>query len=326
MSEDYYQILNVEKGATDDEIKQAYRKLAKIHHPDKGGDKELFQKIQNAYDTLSDTEKRAQYDSPMSSMFSGGGGFPFNMDVNNMVNSFFGQNIFSQKKQNLYYICKVKLSDVYVGIIKKFSIKRDKFCSHCIIDCSNCNGSGKITQQNHMGPFIQICTMPCNICSGTCKSKQVSCDVCDSKGFITEQKIVEINVYKGMENNTEFTYTGWGTQGSNNNETSGDLIVRIEIEKDEHFERIGLNLIYNTNITLKESLVGKNIIIPHFDGNIKENISIFGIINPNKTYTIPNKGLIKDNQTGDLHIKFEIIYPNKKLSNEDKNIIDKIDF
>jgi DnaJ-class molecular chaperone len=330
MAEDYYKILGVEKNATDDQIKHAYRKLAKQHHPDKGGNKDVFQQIQNAYDTLSDPVKRSQYDSPMSQAFPGfpgGGGFGFDMSdiVNNMFGGGGGNNLFKRnvKKEDVYHICKIKLSDVYFGTTKKFNIKRDTICEECIINCSTCNGKGVVQQQIQMGPFIQISQSMCTGCNGSKTNKKTVCDKCNSNGFINEQRLIEIDIYKGIENDTEFVFSEWGKQATNKNETSGNLIVKVQIEPDLNFKREGMNLIYTQNLTLKESIIGKTFTVPHFDGEFVQNTRNFGIIDPSKTYVMKNKGI---DAKGNLCFKFTITYPGKKLTDEEIKIIDSINF
>ena len=338
MADDYYKILGIDKNATDDQIKQAYRKLAKQHHPDKGGNKEVFQSIQSAYDTLSDPAKRSQYDSPIPGGFQGGfpgGGFGFaNVDVSDFVNNMFGSggpgSLFKNrnvKKDDVYHICKIKLFDVYFGTTKKFNVKRDIICNDCIIDCSTCKGTGKISKQNQVGPFIQVAQYECNQCNGMKTTKKSSCEKCDSKGFITEQKLIEINIYKGIENNTEFVYTEWGKQATNRNEISGNLIVKINIDTDVNFKRDGLNLIFHQTLTLKESIIGKIIEIPHFEGAFLQNTKNFGIIDPNKTYVLKNKGIINSKGVkGNLCFRFTITYPNKKITDDEIKIIESINF
>jgi molecular chaperone DnaJ len=322
MSTDYYKILNVSKNASQDEIKQSYKKLAREFHPDKNNNttKEKFQEIQNAYETLSDPEKRQQYDNPQpdfGSMFGGGGGgFPFEFgNMFNMGGMNRGGGV--SKKPNLQHICKITLKDVYTGILKRFNIKRDIQCNKCTKNCTQCNGTGMSVQRIQVGPFMQIVQNKCANCNaGKVRNISLRCSDCDSKGFKNEIKLIEIDIPKGVENNKIYTYEEWGTQPSRENEVAGDLLVIIQIEEDKNFKRNGLNLIYETQISLKESIVGKIISIPHFKENIDINISNFGVINPNKFYNMDDLGLLDSyNNKGKLILKFNISYPDKKLFN-----------
>ena len=316
--DNYYDILGVSKSATLDEIKQSYKKLAKEFHPDKNRSKsidttEKFQQIQTAYETLSDPEKKNQYDNPC---FNFGGGGISSSDI--FSNIFRGFSVKSDiKKSHVTHNCKITLDEVFTGITKKFNIKRDLKCNICKITCSICNGQGMVTQHIQMGPFTQIINKPCHSCKSSGNVRKFGiCSICNSTGFITEIKQIQIVIPMGTENNKTYTFSDWGNQPTKPGEIPGDLIVIVLIEDHPYFKRHKLDLIYETEINLRESITGKNIIIPHFIGGIEINtISMFGVINPNKQYIIKNKGLIGDNKFGDLYIKFKITYPeNKKFS------------
>ena len=314
----YYNILGVNKNSTDEEIKHAFRNLAKTHHPDKGGDTKKFQEIQQAYDTLSDPQKRTEYDNPAPSLdnlfgnMGGGGGFPFGININMF------QRQQSNKKSDHHHVCKIKLEDVYTGIKKSFNLIRNFKCKGCKKNCSNCNGVGNIQQRIQIGPMIHILNQPCGLCKtvGTITTN-TECNICVNTGFIEEQKTIEINIPKGIENGYTFIYEDWGEQADKDNEKSGNLIISINIEKHNNFERKALDLHYNCNITLKESIIGKKITIPYFHEAFDIDISTYGIINPNKDYIVFQKGLenVKGNK-GSLYIKFNIKYPDTRILND----------
>ena len=316
----YYNILGLTKNASEDEIKQAYRNLAKTHHPDKGGNKEKFQEIQEAYDTLSDPQKKHIYDNPAPSfddIFGGGfGGFPFNMFQTHQ----------NRKKSDHYYTCNIKLDEVFTGLKKIFILKRNFKCKNCQKICTKCNGSGNNQQRVQIGPIIQILNQPCGSCnsSGKIKDSQ-NCDICTNKGTIEENKTIEINIPKGVENNHRFTYEEWGEQPDKDNENPGDLIINIVVQKHDHFERRGLDLYYTYDLTIKESIVGKKISIPYFSNSIEVDISEYGIINPAKEYIIFQKGLENvKGQKGSMYIKFNIKYPNKILNTTESQEINNL--
>jgi len=325
----YYDVLKVSKNATKEEIKSSYKKLAKIYHPDKNNEKdakEHFQKIQEAYEHLSDDEKKAQYDNPMPQN-------PFNfMNQNNMPG--FPFNIFQQhfnqqnnKKNDEIFICNITLSDVYFGTVKHFNIKKKYMCESCKIQCKNCNGSGVINGQKiQMGPFVQFLQQQCNVCSGNCVIRNnITCNNCNSSGFLNKEKNIEIHIPKGVENNKQYIYEGWGEQAVKSNEKSGDFIIRLNVENHDTFERENLNLIYKTQITLYESIIGKELTIPYFEDKIIVNVNTFGIINPEKEYIVLEKGLRNEmNQKGNLKIIFKIIYPEKTFNNDEIKDISKI--
>lgn len=321
MSE-YYKILGINENASEDEIKQAYRKLARTHHPDKGGDKEKFQKVQTAYENLTNPEKRANLNSENTHNFS----FNFNNhSFFDFHNQHHQQNNKTIQKKDFIYNFNIKLKDVYFGINKKLKLSRKVKCSKCVDTCHNCNGNGTCTKTVNMGPFQQIITQNCSNCSSSgIIKKNIECTLCEN-GEITESNIVEINVPIGVVDKKQIIFKGWGEQAKNKNELSGNFVVVINIEKDELFERKQMDLIFTVEMSLKECLIGKQIIIPHFSEDIHLNTSGFGIINPNIQYTIFNKGLRNENEKhGQLHLRFKIDYPSKTLNESQINAFKKL--
>ena len=319
---DYYNILGVSKESSSDDIKNAYRRLARTNHPDKGGDKDKFQKIHEAYETLSDTNKKNAYDNKDNINDSFGfGGFdhPFFKHHMRQEQQFV-------KKNDHVYNCKISLQEVFNGVTKKFRVHRNKFCKDCIINCLKCNGKGVITQHVQLGPFTQIIKNTCNQCNGSCKSnnKDKVCTTCNSSGNIQEEKLFEIQITPGIKNKERFIFEEWGEQPIKDNELPGSFIVIINIEDHEYFTRSNMDLLCKINVTFKETMIGKDIVIPHFSGNININTLGFGIINPNKEYMIHNKGLVdKDGKSGNLRIKFIIEYPERAFNNYEVEILNE---
>ena len=321
---DYYEILQIEKTATQDQIKQSYKKLAKIHHPDRGGDKEMFQKIQMAYETLSDEQKRKEYDNPIPDIFGGGGfpgGFPgggFPMGGGSFPFDFLFRGGNNKKKVNTNYLLKIKLSDVYFGLKKTLNVKHDIKCEKCNTKCNICNGTCKVKKVMSMGMMQIIQEQPCTNCNGYGITKSVNnCTECDNKGVKVKKNTIQINIPRGVEDGRQIVFEGLGEQPKTDNEIVGDFVVVIKIEDNNLFKREGLDLIYEKDITFKESVIGKEILIPHFEKEFKINTQTFGIINPNKRYVIYNKGIKNDNgNQGNLYIKFSVKYDEKILNEE----------
>lgn len=317
---DYYNILGVSKEASSDDIKNAYRRLARTNHPDKGGDKDKFQKIQEAYETLSDTNKKNAYDNKdnMDDPFSFGGfNHPF-------FKHHMHQEQQSVKKNDHLYNYKISLQEVFTGATKKFRVQRNRICKDCITSCSGCNGKGIVTQHVQLGPFTQIIKNTCNQCSGSGKSnnKGKVCSTCNSTGNVQEEKVFEIQITPGIKNKERFVFEDWGEQPIRDNELPGSFIVIINIEDHEYFTRSNMDLLCNVNLTFKETMIGKDIVIPHFSGDININTLGFGIINPNREYMIHNKGLVdKDGKCGNLRIKFIIAYPERAFNNYEVEIL-----
>jgi len=299
MSDNPYDILNIPRNSSEEEIKRAYKKLARENHPDKGGSKEKFQEINRAYEMLGNKGNNQQ-------------------DIFNMFNMFnqftnITRNNESKKLSNIYYNYNISLRDVYFGLEKKFKITVNINCNKCNIKCSQCDGLGKRTQYIKSGPFITNNTITCNKCSGIGKEYIKSdCKECND-GKINIDKVVNISIPVNVENGKQYIFSEWGEQAIRECDKSGDFIIVIMIDNDINFNRKGNDLYYSLNITLKESIIGKCITIPHFKEEFKLDLSGFGIINPNKRYTVYDKGM----PGGNLHILFNIEYPDRSLTKEE---------
>jgi DnaJ-class molecular chaperone len=323
---DYYNTLGVSKNSTPEDIKNAYKRLARTHHPDRGGNKEEFQKIQEAYETLSDNDKKNQYDNPgfgqnnMDNMFSFSG-FEHPFFNHHMRNN---NNNGTVKKNDHLYTCKITLRDVYYGITKRLKVHRNRICKSCIQNCNSCNGNGKITQHIQMGPFTQVVQNVCSNCNGSGgkSNNKNECLECNKTGYVEENNTFEINIKPGVNNGKKFIFDGWGEQPKKNNEIPGSFIVIVSIENDPFFTRNGLDLLCNIQLSYRDSIIGKNIIIQHFRGDIPLDTQGFGIINPNKNYILYNKGLLGENgSTGNLQIKFIIDYPERTFNKDEVSML-----
>jgi DnaJ-class molecular chaperone len=322
-SDNYYNILGISKDASEDDIKRAYRKLALKTHPDKnGGDDTMFKKINLAYETLSDPNKRNAYDNP--SMMPNIDGFPgdifehfmgsFNINMNMNINN---RHV---KRQSHVHRINIDLKDVHKGLIKTLKLKLNKICFNCLDICGSCNGSGNIVRVQQAGPFFQQIQTQCGNCNGMGQmtKKNINCMNCEGKNIKFEEHTVKVDIPKGVNNGYNIVFKGLGEQAQKSIEESGDLVVEIIVNEDPYFGREHNNLIYRCKVTLVESIIGKEVIVPHFDEHINMNINIFGIINPNKRYHIRGKGLGGD---GDLIFIFEVVYPDRILTNEEREFL-----
>jgi len=312
---DYYKTLNLNKNSSLEEIKISYKQLAKQYHPDKGGTTEKFQEIQIAYETLSDENKRREYDNINNNDFLPGNvqGFPFNFF--NFHNHHPANNVV--KKNNETYNCVITLKEAYFGIKKNFNIKRKYNCDKCNFACSNCNGTGfdKNNQRIQIGPFLHIQNQVCMSCNGSGIMRSLICVECNNSGLKFKEKNFDLFIPRGVESGKKYTYETWGEQATRKNEIPGDFIIMIIVEDDPHFKRNNLNLIYETDISLKDSIIGRDILIPFFDENIIFNTKKISIINPKKEYIISNKGLCNEiGHVGNLILKFRIVYPSRFLN------------
>lgn len=332
--EDYYGILGISKDASEDEIKKAYRKLALKTHPDKnGGDDTVFKKINLAYETLSDSDKRREYDNPNPfEHMGGGGGFPGGDIFEQLFRGMGGMNINVNingqrqggpvKRGNHLHRININLKDIHTGITKTLKLKTSKICFACKKQCGNCNGQGITMQVHRNGPFIQHVQSACGMCKGSGHIVNASnCQKCAGNGNINEENIVKVEIPKNAPYGYQVIFKGLGEQIQKENEEAGDLVVQINIEKDPYFEREENNLVYKCSLTLAETFLGKDILVPHFDEHFTVNSNIFGIINPNKRYHLKDKGL---GGKGDLIFVFEIIYPDKTLDSYDRESLKNV--
>ena len=311
---DYYKILEISNDATDEEVKKSYRKLALKYHPDKtGGNDEKFKEINEAYEILG-SDKRKQYDNPnvfnnsdnvMFEMFN-----QMNMQHNNQHNNGL------TKLPSFMHTINIPLKSVYFGLIKTLKINIVKHCLECLLVCQKCNGNGIITQMIQMGPFMQQIRQNCNMCNGSCTTKKInpSCNFCHGTYEKNEEKLLKIDIPIGVKSGHIIHFPELGQQVKKRGDRCGDLDIKIIIDKDIYFDREENNLIFKCKISLIESLIGKDIIVPHFDESVNININIFGCIDFNKRYHLKNKGL----KNGDLIFEFIYEYKNIELNTDQR--------
>jgi DnaJ homolog subfamily A member 2 len=340
-----YNALGVSKDASPDEIRKAYKKLAVQHHPDKGGDETKFKEISAAYEILSDDGKRAQYNqigdaglenggmqggggmpggmNPhdiFAQMFGGGGGMPhhdpfggFHFNMNMHHNMHQNQNRQDIRRSDNTHPIHISLAEAFHGIRKSIKLILTKTCCKCKTTCGDCQGVGMITEMHRVAIFTQMIQRPCGKCNGTgsMSNARKDCSECQGKCVYTEEKKQDIDIPKAVSHGHQIRLVGLGEQIQSSRETPGDLILQILIDEDKNFSRQNNDLIYKLTITFTESVIGKEITIPHFGGEIKMNIDTFGIIDPGKQYTVSGKGMTTQSN---LILSFTVKYPNPKKS------------
>jgi len=343
MTHKYYDILGVTKSSSKEEIKVAYKKLAMKNHPDKGGDPDKFKEISEAYQALSDDEKRSRYDQLGDDGYSQAGGGGQDFDPNSIFEQFFGGGggmggfhpFFGggarraparRKCRSVQHVIQVSNKDAYYGGNKVMKISLHKKCFKCLKECKNCQGSGAVNSMQRMGPFTTMVTNPCHICEGSGKIPQPNkeCESCKGKCEYTEEKIIDIQIPRGVSMGHQVKFDGFGEQAQNEEDIPGDLIFEVFVQPDPIFERNNLDLIYKNKISFKESLVGKMITIPQYDQDIQMDVSEFGVIQPNYDYIIPGKGMKSGSKVGNLLVRFTIDYPVKHLTEDVKNTLKEI--
>jgi molecular chaperone DnaJ len=270
--ENFYNILGVPKNATIDEIKRAYRNLAKQHHPDKGGDEEHFKKINEAYETLSDQEKRSQYDNPNKGHSFFGGFDPFE--------AFFNNKYKYKKAPEKIIDVEIKISELFNTKQKNITFKRNIACDDCggqggeKINCNKCGGEGFITQRQGIGMFVQIFKHPCGDCQGRGFNYVKTCNTCKGSTVKSITENFSFYIPEGIDTGQLLKLEG---RGDFNSGQYGDLYFRITIIPENNFEKSGNNLIYNMYLNLND-LKKDFLDIPYPGGN-------FRINNPNEIDT-----------------------------------------
>jgi DnaJ-class molecular chaperone len=316
-----YNILGLEKEASKEEIKKAYRKLALIHHPDRGGNEEEFKNITKAYEILSDDDKRKRYDLTGSETDQPQGGGFNPQDIFNMFSGFNPFNNFktSKKKlENTTYNMSISLEDSFKGCINNLVISNDLKCD-CLTTCDKCKGEGKVTLQIRNGPFLQQLQTDCDKCKGRGVISTFGCSRGCIKGFKKVKENIVVQIPAGVVNGWEITFAEKGKQKVLDNEISGDLVIKINVKDDKNFKRERNNLVYNKTITFRESLLGTIIEIPSF-ANEEEVLELNEVVSE-KDYIIKGKGFKWDNSVGDLVVRVKIDYKIKVLDREDKKVL-----
>lgn len=340
-----YDILEVNKNASNDEIKSSYKKLAFKYHPDKNKDnmeeaQVKFKEISNAYSILSDPESRNKYDMLGDENFNESGGMQQEtdmQDMNELFNHLFGGNPFGgnpfggnpfggHRNNHCNDIVKpynITLDDIYNGISTTIKINVKKYCKKCFTTCNVCKGNGVIQQLMQIGPMTQIFQTNCNKCNGNkiINKNNKDCNDCKGKGSYDVENIAALNMGKGFDI-SHTSYEGLGEQPQTSNQKAGNLILEFKLQSHKHFTKQGNDLYYKHTITLTDSIIGKTIIIDYFNNEqIKINTNQFGIINPTKQYILKNRGLpiFNTENKGNMIIEFIIKYP-KSLNNSNNNI------
>ena len=358
---DYYEVLEVGRSASVDEIKKAYRKLAIKYHPDRNpGDAEAeakFKEAAEAYDVLHDPQKRQQYDqfgfdAPSGgfgggSPFGGAGGFSMD-DIFSMFGDVFGghgggfggfggggQQAPKYRGSDLRLKVRLSLQEVATGVTKKFKVRKDVTCEHChgtgaeggsgTETCPNCHGSGvEIRTQQSMFGMIQTQTA-CHVCGGEGTIIKNKCTHCQGEGVVKGEEVVEINIPAGVAEGMVVNVPGKGNAGKHNGVT-GNIQVYTEEEPNDTFVRDGQNVIYNLLLDFPTAVLGGQVEIPTIDGsNVK--IKIEPGTQPGKTLRLRGKGLpaVQGYGTGigDLVVHISIYVP-KELTKSEKKAIEEL--
>ena len=310
-----YNILNIDTNASQADIKKAYRKLAMVNHPDKGGDAEKFKEITSAFEILGDENKRKHYDLVGDNDDNNLPDF-HDLDPMNLFRSFFGgMNMSQERKQIRCLDINISLKDLYNGKTATFKIKRKVRCSKCTNQkCNNCGGTGQIKQVLQIGPgIIQQVIEPCIKCRG--RGTLSECGICNGSNLVEEETHISLTIQPGTDDGHKIPLKGKGDFNLKTQQYD-DIVLILKERKDSKFTRKKNDIIVEHTISLYEALTGAIINHCHIDGNVYH-FQYSDIIYPNDVKIVPGFGMPTSNTFGKLFIKFNIRFPEKVITQKD---------
>ena len=354
---DYYEVLGVERNATAEEIKKAYRKKAIQYHPDKNpGDKEAeekFKEAAEAYEVLSDEQKRARYDqyghagmSGASGGFSGGGmsmedifshfgdifGGSFGGAFSGFGGGGFRQEARRHKGSSLRVKVKLTLEEIAHGTEKKLKVKKYVPCQAChgtgaesgsgYSTCTACGGTGQVTQiTNTILGRMQTSTV-CSACGGEGRIINKKCPQCSGEGVVLDQEIITVNIPAGVAQDMQLSVSGKGNAGRRGG-IPGDLLVQIEEEPHPTLIRDGNDLVYALFLSVPDATLGSTVEIPTLDGKVK--IKIDPGTQPGKILRLRGKGLpdVNGYRRGDLLVNVNVWIP-KSVTRDERKVLEHL--
>ena len=348
---DYYEVLGVNKGASDDEIKKAFRKMAKQYHPDANPDnkeaEDKFKEVNEAYEVLSDSQKKAQYDQFGHQAFSGAGGGGYSsyggagFDMSDIFDMFMGGggDIFGggSRRRNgprqgpdVRTNITISFEESFFGTVKSITLPMSETCDNCggsgaapgtfAETCKNCGGSGqeRYHQQTMFGTVTSVRT--CHVCRGEGKIIKEPCPKCSGKGTLRRSKTLEVNIPKGIDHGQSIRLSGKGEPGERGGE-NGDLLVTVSITPHAHFKRRDLNIHLDMPVSFTQLALGAEIDIPTMNGVEKH--SIKAGTQTGTVLTIKGKGFpsVRNARvTGDILVALNVTIPTK-LSDKQKELL-----
>lgn len=345
---DYYDILGVGRNATPDEIKTAFRNNARKYHPDINKDpdaEDKFKEINEAYQVLSDDDKRAAYDRFGKAGVNGTGGFDYStVDLSDIFGDLFGFGGFGgfggasarqrrtpRQGSNLSMRITLDFLDACFGTTKEITFDHDEECEHChgtgaepgtkIVRCATCGGTGEVkTQRQTMfGQMVQLQTCP--TCNGRGETISTPCSVCRGRKWVRKTVKRMLNIPAGVDNGTRIRLAGEGQPGENGG-PKGDMLVELNVKPHEYFRRVGNDIELNLNLNVAQATLGDEIDVPTIHG--VEKLIVPEGTQPGKVFTMRNRGvpvLQRKDQFGDQRVTVNVVIP-KDLNDEQRALME----
>ena len=349
---DYYEVLGVAKTASDDELKKAYRKLAKQYHPDMNpGDKGAeakFKEINEAYEVLSDKDKRAKYDqfghAGVDPNFGGGGfggygdfgdfgDFGFGDILGDLLGGGFGGRSANrsgpQRGESLRAGVTISFEEAAFGCEKEISLTRLESCESCHGSgcapgttaevCPDCRGSGTVRVQQRMGGMAFTSSAPCSRCRGTGKIIHQPCKSCGGGGNVRKQRKISVSIPQGINDKQAVSLRGQGNAGANNG-PAGDLIVEVRVKPHPYFQREGTSVLYECPVSFYQAAMGAELEIPTIDGKVKSTLPAG--TQPGATFRLRGKGIpeLRGRGRGDQYVTVQVRVPTS-LTNQQRDAL-----
>lgn len=352
---DLYEVLGLQKGATAEEIKRGYRKLAKKYHPDLNPDnkqaEDMMKEVNAAYEILSDDEKKSRYDqfghAGVDPSYGGGGGgygqygggFE-DFDIGNIFDSFFGGGMNQQARksgprrgEHVQVNISLSFIEAAFGCEKEISLSRVESCTDCdgsgakrgtsAETCPDCHGTGQVktAQRTVFGVFQS--SSPCSRCRGTGKIIKTPCETCKGAGLVRKARTLTVKIPAGIDNGQTISLRGEGNAGQNGG-SAGDVYVTIAVSAHELFKRRGQDVMIDMPVTFVQATLGAELTVPTIDGKITYNMPEG--TQPETVFRIRGKGIpnINGRGRGDHFVKVKIEIP-KNLSAEQRSVLQKFD-
>lgn len=359
---DYYEVLGVSKGASDDEIKKAYRKTAKKYHPDLNPDnpeaEAKFKECNEAYEVLSDAQKKARYDQfgfagvdpnygagQGGAGYGGGFGFDGDIDLGDIFSSFFGGGgggfggfggrnpNAPQRGKDIQSAVSITFEEAAKGCKKTIEVSKIEDCSQCHgtgaaegtspKTCPECGGRGYVNVQQRTAFGVMSTQRPCTHCGGTGKIIEKPCTKCAGKGKVRKKSKVDINIPAGIDNRQVVNVRGFGDAGVNGG-PAGDLRVVVNVKAHKDFERDGYDVWYEKHVSITEASLGAELRVPTLDGDVK--YSMPAGTQPHEVFKLRGKGIQRLNGVGrgDQYVRVIVDIP-RNLTSEQKSLLHQFD-